>query len=406
LKDDPPRRKCALIVLSGLLAGMHGPACKRDANRTGDPSGLQVFLEDCSIAGWSMIQDATFVHFGVPGASQDNSGQQVLAVHVLSDGRIDLASSGHGTRVFGEWPRSAWLQTLKDRTGTFEFSRWNGNAWILDPAVAPSVVGLFPWLNHGTLRLERSGSHGTRSSVHKDTGLSAQVRVPPEMGRFDVTEAWTLPDAGVAVLTGALDEQAGYTIVAGATASVLRNSVGRSEATASTRCGWILLSQWVDGTADTPEPRARAVRVREATVEPGEDLPAEPAHFAIDPRCHEWLVSSDGGLFEKASRSAAWQRIDLPVQAQQAESTAIAALGDRVWVSVGGTLYVVHAGKAEAAEVPASVGPRRIFLLASDEQAGRLWAAAIPVNEKGGTILTTGPAPQRMRCEELARKVR
>jgi len=410
----------ALIVLSAVAAGLNALGCKRtEPSPTAaparsvsqaaapDPRRPRVFLEDCEFAGWSMIQGGTFLHVAVPGAPPGNSGPPVLTVHVTRDGRVDLASSGHGVRVYGEWPASAWRQTSTDSaTGTYAFDRWNGSAWSRDPAMAPSVLSLLPWSDSTILRVERRGLHGTRLSVQNGPRTSAPLRVPPEIDRFDAADVFTLPRAGIALMTGAVDEQTGYTIVAGTTTAVLRNRVGASTATASPSCARILFSQWVDGPAENPGPQVRAVRIREGRVEPGEELPAEPARFVIDRRCHEWLVSSDGVLFEQASPSAGWHKVPLGPEGNRPESTAIAALGDAVWVSTGKTLYVVQAGKGEKVDVPVSLEKNGAsFFLAADEQSERLWAAVIPVNEKRGTILTTGPVPQKMRCDELARKI-
>jgi len=405
----------ALVSLWVVLAALNLSACKRaepsaaatargaaDATRPGS-SRVRVFLEDCEFAGWSMIAGGTFLHLV---ARASNSNPRVLAVHVPSDGRIDFTTSGHGDRAYGEWPQSAWLQTLTDATtGTYEFARWDGTTWTRDPAMAPSVMGMLPWRNGTLLRVERHDPNGTRLSVQNDLRLSAELRVPTEMARFNASEMFTLSKSGIALMTGAVDEQAGYTILAGSIAAVLHNSVGSSTGTASSSCERIIFSQWTDATAENPAPRARAVRIREGRVEPGEDLPAEPAHFAIDRLCHEWLVSTDGALFEKASLSAGWQRVALGHEGKREESTALAALGDRVWVAIGATLYVVHAGKAEKVDVPLSAGQNGAsFLLGSDEQADRLWLNVIPVNEKRGTMLTTGPVHQKMRCDELAER--
>ncbi|HET7538347.1 MAG TPA: hypothetical protein VFK05_00700, partial [Polyangiaceae bacterium] len=104
--------------------------------------------------------------------------------------------------------------------------------------------------------------------------------------------------------------------------------------------------------------------------------------------------------------SAAWQKIDLGATEGQPQPSSLATLGDRLWVSIGSTLYLVRAGKAEKVALPVAPSPQGVALfLGADEQAGRLWVAAIPVNEKRGTIVTTGPVPHKMRCEELSKRL-
>jgi len=354
-----------------------------------------------------MIQDATFLHVAVPDAIPGTAGQSVFAVHVRGDGQVDLPSSRTGIRVYGEWPNEAWLRVLTDAgAGTTAFYRWSGGAWAFDPVIGPRVIGLLPWRDHSILHVEGNTPHGTRVLVQSGNGHAGQLRVPPELERFDAAEIYTLPGAGMVVMTGQLEEQGSAAIVTGTKTAVLRNSVGSSAVTVSLPCGRILMSQWISGAAPDAEPRVRAVRIHDGAVEPGEDLPAEPQQFAIDRRCHEWFVSADGGLFEQVGPSKGWQRIDLGATGGRPEPSAVATLGDRVWVSIGSSLYVVHAGKAEKVELPVSVGPRGVsFFLGADEQADRLWVAVIPVNEKSGTILTTGPVPHKMQCVDLTQKL-
>jgi hypothetical protein len=409
-----------LVAQCVALVQLNALACKRT-----DPSGaeaassiprsaapdatrVRVFLEDCEFAGWSMIKGGMFLHLRTPDAPRGDIDNPVVAVRVLGDGRIDFAASTPGARVYGEWPGAARLQTLTDAsTGIYEFSRWSGSAWTKDPMITPSVMSLVAWHDGTMLRVERHSPHGTRLAVQNAKPGSAPLRTPPEIERLDAAAIVALPETGIVVMTGDVDGEGSYAIVAGTTTAALRNSVGSSEVAASSSCDRILLSQWVDARTGDPAPRARAVRIREGRIELGEDLPAEPAHFAIDRRCHEWLVSSQGALFERESPARGWQKIDVAPVGNEPRSTAIAALGDRVWVSMGPTLHVVHAGKSERVELPFSLGPNgAAFFLGADEHADRMWAAVIPTNEKRGTILTTGPAPQKMRCDDLAKRMR
>jgi hypothetical protein len=406
-----------VFSVCGVLLSLHGPACKRNEssftpaagsaalNPLPESSRLRVFLTGCGFAGWSMIEGRTFLHLVASDALQENSNDRVLAVPVAPDGRIDLAASTLGARVYGEWPGSAWLQTSSNTgAATSKFSRWNGSAWVEDPQMSPSVTTLLPWRDKTMLRVERRVPHGTRLVVHASAQQTAKLRVPPELERFEPASVFGLPKAGIAVMTGAVDGQIGYTIVAGTTTAVLRNSVGTSVATASESCDRILLSQWVN-TADNSEPRPRTVRIGAGGITTGEQLPAEPAHFAIDQNCHEWFISAEGALFEKQSTSTGWARRNAGRGETQPPST-IVAVGSRIWAAIGPTLDVLYDGQSERVDLPFSLGTQgAAMFLASDQQGDRLWAAVIPTNEKRGTILTTGPAPQKMRCDQLAEKI-
>jgi len=406
-----PRSMQRAIALASMLTGLFvlgTPACRRAATSEAKvdlgtirshplgSSELHVLLDGCAYGGMSIIHGATFVH----AIKTDAVNPVPFALHVLASGEIDIKSSGFGDNVSGTFGLSAWLRSRrKADPPEFGFQRWSGSKWIEDPSIPSTVLGWMPWRDQALIRIERIEPHGTRVSTEAGDSIPPGFTAPPELAHIDIDGWASLPSAQTLVIKGALNGQAGYTLVAGATTGFFSNEVGGSEQAVSRSCKRILISQWIPKPG---LPAVRAVRVLNGKISPGEELPEQPAHLAIDPRCHEWMVSPEGALYEHEALSAPWRRIALLGEQDAPPFPGLAVLGDDVWVSAGSSLYVVRLGAPRKVALPASLRPANYsYWLTPDEENDRLWVVAIPINENRATILTTGPVARSWHCEEL-----
>jgi hypothetical protein len=364
---------------------------------------LRPFLRGCLFAGASFVEGASFLHVAhlPPGPLRPDSFlQPTYAVRVSPDGGVDLAAKVRGNAVYGRFPGAAWLRA--DPMPETWVGRWDGARWAPSEPPERARVSWVPWREGGVVRVEADPMGGVALRLEGTGGPPPGVEAPPELARLVVRRVASLPEQGVILFSGSMANRPseGHVVVAGPQRASFANAAGPADFALSPRADRVLVAHRV-AAAGGGGPNVRAVRVVGGRVGGGERLPAE-GRLAIDERGVEWLLALDGALFRHDPGSPRWDAVDEPEGVEAAQPSALQPFGDEVWFARGERLYRYANGAVAKVDLPAGLEPGpRAFSLHADRE-GRLWVAAQPVGGFRSDLLTTGPAPRELRCDEVA----
>jgi hypothetical protein len=399
----------AVIALALVACSPSAPARSPSASAPvsgGEPRAatLQTFLRGCRFVGVSFVEGASFVHVarkaGVPSpASARAELPPTVTLRVLPDGRVDQAASAPGDAVYGSFPAAAWLRF--DEGAQRRLRRWDGSRWAEPGPPSGRHVLWVPWSEGRLLRIEPAPEGGTTLRLEGEEGLPPGFMTPPELARMTVTSATSLPSQGIAAFAGSLGRQMGYVAVVGTTRLAFKNAIDASSFTLSPRADRLLIDHVVV-SPNEPSPYRRAVRAFDGRIVGGERLPAV-GHLAIDERGVEWLLSSEGLLFQHGPTDPMWRQMaELPADESIHAFFVVRPLGDTIWLGWGEGLYRYAGGALEKAALPPEIdASASVFALHTDRE-GRLWVVVRRSGDSEADLITTGPVPKPLACDEIS----
>lgn len=392
------------LAACGPSATVRSPSASAPVTR-GAPRAatLQTFLRGCRVVGVSFVEGASFVHVartaGVPSpASARAELPPTLTLRVLPDGRVDQAASAPGDAVYGSFPAAAWLRF--DEGVQRRLRRWEGSRWAEPGPPSSRTVLWVPWSGGRLLRVEPAAESGTALRLEGEEGLPPGFMTPPELARMTVTSATSLPSQGVVALAGSIGRQTGYVAIAGTTRLVFKNAIDASSFTLSPRADRLLIDHVVASPGE-PAPYRRAVRAFDGRIVGGERLPAV-GHLAIDERGVEWLLSSEGLLFQHGPTDPTWQQMaELPADESIHAFFVVRPLGDTIWLGWGEGLYRYAGGALEKVALPPEIDASASVAALHTDREGRLWVVVRRSDAPEAELITTGPVPKPLTCDEI-----
>jgi hypothetical protein len=206
---------------------------------------------------------------------------------------------------------------------------------------------------------------------------------------------------GVFVASGAIANQAGYAFVDGAPKPIETTIYAHVFPSHAPEAKHIILAVYENGSAFGIEISSRGVQSTGA-------LPGEPRALHTSASNDDWLVTDKGALYIRPSGKPAWSRAgQLPFAANELKLASLATTPAGVWVVFHGAVYFrpTQGGEPQPIPKPSGVGPTQRALTVYPDREGRLWFPFVAPNDesKETTLVTTGPVPRRLDCNDVRR---
>ena len=364
---------------------------------------LRPFLRGCATPRFSFLEGATFVHVTRPTGDPN---ALPWALRVLPNGEVSELASTRGSAAFGDATEGVWMsadfwKTAAGKNAPPRFdhaalSLWDGAKWARARTYSDARPFWAHWKSGAYLRVMSKKTHGTIAVLESTGATPSNFEAPAELSRFDVRGVTTLPETGIVLLNGSVDGKGSYSLIAGTAHGLLRNDTNTNYDVFAARENRLLVSQLVSNTA------ARAVRVSQGSVTPGELFPAVPAALAIDAHNLEWMVSFEGDMYRRTSLAAPWEiAASFPDARATTTPIRLRPIGGDVWVVAGGALYRTRGPLTLKVPLPADIGPEMLVSDIEADHEGRLWVVVVRPRDGQTTLLTSGAAPKTFACEEV-----
>ncbi|HEU4404734.1 MAG TPA: hypothetical protein VFS43_05525 [Polyangiaceae bacterium] len=375
-----------------------GPAASapRPAGGSAAPAKpvLRTFLRGCNDYRLSALEGGSFVHVGVIEPLLNVPGARTpAALHVLPDGSIDRPSSTRAERLFGRFPERAWAQPPP--------AQWRQGRWeAIKAPEGVTPVAWLPWAGGRVVLVGKRAGGGT-AVLLEDTGAPPEGFVAPaELSRLEPRSAISLPEAPALVIHGTLNDDPSYVAVAGSVRALLKNDAGDSIYALPPHPRDRLLF-----AHRPPAGKPRVVRIAHDRLTPAEPFPVAPVALAADDAGVEWLLSNDGELFRHEPPGAAWAPVAQVSALGLRRLPTLAPGQGGLWLSFrGGVFFARDDGEIESIPLPPEIdaGLASVDVLGVDHE-GRVWAGAWVGARATSYLLTSGPVPAALSCDEALR---